>query len=168
MCAREEAALVTTNMNTHTHTHTQTPGNLVLQAGQAQPWHERMGVKTNSKQNGCIPNESKQLIIYAYWEFLRTEKLQAPSGGLGTGRGQLVSICINNKWNCTESVAQAKSPTSLIHLPSPLSHSRLASAPPGSCSSLTSQASQPLQLPAERSKTNHNFTVVFVRYNRLP
>lgn len=75
-----------------TWTHTQTPGNLVLQAGQAQPWHERMGVKTDSKQNGCIPNESNQLIIYAYWEFLRTEKLQAPSGGLGTGRGQQVYL----------------------------------------------------------------------------
>lgn len=58
--------------------------------------------KTAGEQNGCVPNESKQLIIYAYWEFLRTEiSLRAPSGGLGTGPGQQVylleSICMNNK-----------------------------------------------------------------------
>lgn len=72
MCAREEAALVTTNKHTHTRKSgsTSRPSPTVT--------HEREGVKTDSKQNGCIPNESKQLIIYAYWEFLRTESSRLP------------------------------------------------------------------------------------------
>lgn len=76
MCAREEVVLVTTNMSTSTRTHTRKSGS----TGRPNPTvtHEREGVKTDGKQNGCIPNESKQLIIYAYWEFLRTESSRLP------------------------------------------------------------------------------------------
>ncbi|ROL51153.1 hypothetical protein DPX16_12062 [Anabarilius grahami] len=59
MCVREEVALVTENLSAHTRKSGST--------GKPSPTvtHEREGVKTVSKQNGCIPTESKQLIIYA-------------------------------------------------------------------------------------------------------
>jgi len=47
---------------------------------QAKPKRDasKRGCKTNGKQNDCIPNESKPLIINAYWEFLRTESSRLP------------------------------------------------------------------------------------------
>lgn len=56
---REEVGLVTVNLSVHTRNSGST--------GRPSPnvTQEREGVKTDGKQNGCIPNESKQLIIHA-------------------------------------------------------------------------------------------------------
>lgn len=72
MRVREEVALVTVNLSALTRKSGST--------GRPSPsmTHQREGVKADGKQNDCIPNESKQLIINAYWEFLRTESSRLP------------------------------------------------------------------------------------------